>query len=265
MHEPFGAPPDQSSRSTGAPPGNSPWPSRKPTCAPLGRRPHRCGAARLTDRFPAPASDPPLPAAGRRSAIRCRPPALVCGRADRDDRDGPVFDARVLADGRRGAGRHRAGLCGGFRGRRSLSLAHQEPAHARRPPDRHRGLDGAARRLRHPGCARPVGPVRQARHGSGTSTCGSRAAGSSWRSPRSSAAVDRAALLSVPVHRRDHRRRALVHVDGPRALDRRQRPRRLGDAPAGLALVRPRHARRRLDRRLRGGAATLPSGCICSA
>ncbi len=79
------------------------------------------------------------------------------------------------------------------------------------------------------------------------------------------AAADRAALLSVPVHRGDRRRRALVHVDGPRALDRRQGSRRLGDAAACLALVRPRARSSSPSSSTCGGAATLRSGCTCSA
>ena len=46
----------------------------------------------------------------------------------------------------------------------ALSLAPPQPARSRRPADRHRGVDGAARGLRHPGRDGPVGPVRPARH-----------------------------------------------------------------------------------------------------
>ena len=215
------------------------------------------------DRFPAPPIGVRRPGRGA-AAFRFRPPALVCGRTDRDDRDGTVFDSRVQPDGRPGTDLHGDRVRHRLRGGRSLSLARQELAHARRPPDRDRGLDGAARRLRRPGRPRPVGRVRQARHGAGFLRMdpGKLDFHGDRRDPRRR---DRVALLSVPVHRGDHRRRALVHVDGPRALDRRQAACRLGDEPAGLALVRPRHARRRLDRRRRGGAATLRSGCTCSA
>ena len=63
---------------------------------------------------------------------------------------------------------------------------------------------------------RPVGPVRQARHGSGLLRLDQGQLdlhGDSGDRGRR----DRAAALSVPVHRRDRRRRALVHVDGHRA------------------------------------------------
>ena len=98
------------------------------------------------------------------AALRSRASALVRRRADRDGRHGPVLDARVLRHGRLRAHRDRARLRRRLHRRRPLPLAPQEPARAGRPPHRHRGVDGAARGLRHPGRARPVGPLRPGRH-----------------------------------------------------------------------------------------------------
>ena len=90
-----------------------------------------------------------------------------------------------------------------------------------------------------------------------TSTSGSKAAGCSWRSPPSSSALIALLALSVPLHRDDHRVRALVHVDGPDAVDLRPRRIQLGRAAHRVAVVwarragcslhrRPQAARRRL-------------------
>ena len=84
-----------------------------------------------------------------------------------------------------------------------------------------------------------VGPVRQARHGPGL-LCLDQGQLDFHGDRRDRRCPDRAALLSVPVHRGDHRRRALVHVDGPRPVDRWHRAHRLGACAQGFALVRAR-------------------------
>ena len=89
--------------------------------------------------------------AGVGPEIRCRACAVVHGRADRDLGDGPVLDAGVLANGRRGAGGHRAGLCRAVRRGRTLSLDGAKASHPRRALDRGRGVDDPARGLRRAG------------------------------------------------------------------------------------------------------------------
>ena len=78
--------------------------------------------------------------------------------------------------------------------------------------------------------------------------------------------ADRAVALSVSLHRADHRVRALVHVDGPDAVDLRPQPSSPGTSAASCrsGSASPCWSSRTSSTGA-SAAATLPSGCICSA
>src|SRR5438105_5844617 len=209
-----------------------------------GRRRHRFQTARGAALVPRDASARP---AGGGAEIRCGARAVVPGSAGRDLGDGHVLDAGVLANGRPGAGRHRAGLCRAVRRRRSLSLGGPPASHPRRSADRNRGLDDPARHLRCPGHLWRLEPVRQA--GNGSRLLRLDQGQLDFHGNRHHCrCCDRAALLPLSLHRLHHGVCVVVHVDGHRALDHRLADRQLGDLAPHLGGLRPRHHRAGGDR-----------------
>src|SRR5438105_5735355 len=209
-----------------------------------GRRRHRFQTARGAALVPRDASARP---AGGGAEIRCGARAVVPGSAGRDLGDGHVLDAGVLANGRPGAGRHRAGLCRAVRRRRSLSLGGPPASHPRRSADRNRGLDDPARHLRCPGHLWRLEPVRQA--GNGSRLLRLDQGQLDFHGNRHHCrCCDRAALLPLSRHRLHHGVCVVVHVVGHRALDHRLADRQLGDLAPHLGGLRPRHHRAGGDR-----------------
>ena len=191
-----------------------------------GRRHHARagdGAARLSRR-------PPPGRTGRRPALRCRASVVVRRRADRDRRDGTVFDHGLRGDGRHRPHRHRGDLCRGLRLDRTLSVAHEKAPHPGRAVHRGRGGDDAARGLRRAGGVRAVDRVRQARHGSRLLRLdqGQLRVHGARHHRRGTAGAE---VLPLPLHRVPDGGGVVVPVDGRGAVDHRR---------ADSAIGRPR-------------------------